>query len=154
MSITPRAIIAAVLVLLGARASAQAPSYLSLVGELYGAVEFPRLLRDYCGDAQPETRAELASRYEQWATSNAAFLTRVREQYSRADARLQSQGTTLAQLDPTFVQQFESLGPARLCVSYDATLAAKQAQFAGELAQLLEAVERADAELTAQGRAR
>ena len=148
----PRLLGALLLALVSARAVADGQSYMSLVGELYGAVEFPRMLRDYCGAAQPDTKDQVAAQYESWADRNSAFLKRAREQFARADLRLKDEGASLAQAEGALQLQFDSVGPARVCGTFAALLKAKEEQFGGEIGRLLEEVEFADAELAKRQR--
>jgi hypothetical protein len=65
--------------------------YLTLVGELFGAVESPRLIRDFCEVASPSTAKANARLYEEWRSRHKDLLDAVAVQVAHADARLKKQ---------------------------------------------------------------
>ena len=126
-------------------------SYMSLVGQLYGAVELPRLAKDHCGKVQPSLTAPITEAYEVWAKRNAAVLGKAREQLSRADARARKEGVSLSQFDEMLRGQFRSLDAKQFCQRYADLLSSKERQFNSDVKQLLDAVTYADAELSKRG---
>lgn len=121
---------------------------MSLVGQLYGGVELPRIAKDFCSTAQPSTKADIAAKYDSWATRNAPFLSRARQQFSRANDRLKPEGASLAQMEPLVLQQLRSQDSKAFCASFADLLEMKEQQFTSDLRRLLEVVEYADAELS------
>jgi len=127
-------------------------SYLFLVGELYAGVELPRLAKEYCATAQPSTSKTIGSQYEAWSERNAAFLSRAREQFARANERLKSEGASLASADATLLQRIKTVDSGKFCRAYADVLKAKEKQFGTDLGELLVVVENADADLSRQPR--
>jgi hypothetical protein len=144
----PRMLVVGLLASVSQSGPGAGESYMSLVGQLYGGVELPRFAKDFCATAQPSTKADIAARYESWSKRNAPFLSRAREQFSRANVRLKSEGASLALLEQLAVEQLKNLDSQPFCGSYPQLLATKEKEFSSNLGRLLEVVEYADAELS------
>jgi hypothetical protein len=65
---------------------------MSLVGQLYGAVEFPRFAKDHCSNVQPSSKKPNAEAYASWEKRNEPILAKAREQFARANKRLKQEG--------------------------------------------------------------
>jgi hypothetical protein len=142
--------------------NAAGQSYMSLVGELVGAVESPRVLRDICARSVPETAAQNARAYEAWAKRNDEILVAVQAQRSRADVRLARQtasqpGTPksteefLALLQEQLVTQLRQAGPKaakNMCSKYPELISSSEEARAIEIRSLLKSVTHADEVLT------
>ena len=132
-------------------APAAGESYMSLAGQLYGAVELPRLAKDHCASVQPSVKESITESFDSWAKRNEPFLTKAREQFSRANVRLKKQGASLALLDEMTLNKLRSVDSKQFCQSYASLLSMAERQFSSDTKQLLEVVTYADAELTKRG---
>jgi hypothetical protein len=77
--------------LLCGAALAAGKSYMALVGELFGAVETPRIVLDVCASRSPATADSNARLYAGWRERHRALLDAIDEQISRANVRLKKQ---------------------------------------------------------------
>jgi hypothetical protein len=117
MRTRPRYLLLIAAATIGSSVLAAGESYMSLVGQLYGAVELPRLAKDYCGSAQPSLKSSITTAYESWERRNESFLTKSREQFSRANARMKKEGASLTLMDDVVRNQFRSLDAKQLEVA-------------------------------------
>ena len=149
-----------VLALVPAFALAEGKSYMTLVGELLGAVETPRMIRDYCAKRAPGTDVEFARLYEAWAMSHKELLGAVAEQLSRANVRLKKQGAPGGERPIDFIRNFvarqleQVLGDmtpadlAKFCSAYPQYIEKKDKDAETSIRELLSVVEYADQKLT------
>jgi hypothetical protein len=145
-------------------ASAAGKSYMTLVGELIGAVEGPRLTRDSCAVHVPSTADENARLYEVWRMRHKDLLDAVAEQVARANVRLKKQGApggdeTIKGLIETASQRIEqtmsAVTPdqaAEFCGHYSEYLERKDSEATTSMKDLLSLVEHVDKELTLRER--
>jgi hypothetical protein len=71
-------------------ALADEKSYIDLVGGLFGSVESPRVIRDFCATHSPGNAAENAKLYDDWRLQHIELLDAVAAQVARADALLKN----------------------------------------------------------------
>jgi hypothetical protein len=148
------------LVLCSGAALAEGQSYMSLVGELLGAVETPRMFRDGCAMRVPATAAERAQLYDEWRVRHKALLDAADEQVARANERLKKQAAPET-VDPVskmkeaasrmFDEHLDKMTSQDLkeyCGSYAAYLKYKDDEFKNSVPQLLKVVTEADRALT------
>ena len=154
-----RALVA--LVALGSGAAlAEERSYMSLVGELLGAVESPRMFRDGCAKRVPATSAQNARLYDDWRARHKALLDAADEQIARANERLKKQAAPAAG-DPvsnmkesatrTYDEHLDKMTSPEVneyCGSYAAFLKFKDDEFKSSVPNLLKVVTEADRALT------
>jgi len=141
-------------------ALAEGKSYMTLVGELVGAAEAPRMIRDYCANRAPGTAVENARLYEGWATRHKDLLGAVAEQLSRANVRLQKQGAPGGERPIEFMRKFaaqqleqalDGMTPAdvvKFCSAYPQYIEKKDKEAETSIRELLSVVEYADQKLT------
>lgn len=148
--------------LAAASANAAGQSYMSLLGELVGKAEMPRMLRDICVDASPETVSQNARAYEEWAQRNADLLSAVKVQQERGDVRLAKQAAqnpgspkstreVIAMLQDVLAQQVGQAGPATgkdMCAKYAGQLSSTEESRKAEIQSLLKTVTDADKALS------
>ena len=123
-----------------------------LAGDLAGAVEGPRVIRDVCVSRFPKRRAEFEDAYSGWRARHADLLKAVDEQISRANAQLQKQGapagaSVVTTIDAILHRQFDKLdaaGAKKLCDSYPQILKSKDAEMTSSVPALLDAVNNAE----------
>lgn len=84
-------------------AFADEKSYLGLVGGLFGSVESPRVIRDFCATHSPGNAAENAKLYDDWRSQHRELLDAVDVHVARADALLRNQKA------PSDVKSFEQI---------------------------------------------
>ena len=145
-------------------ASAAGKSYMTLVGELVGAVEGPRLTRDACAVHAPSSANENSRLYEAWKMRHKALLDAVAEQVAHANVRLKKQGA-LGGDEPTkamveaasqrIEQTLSAVTPnqaAEFCSHYSEYLERKDSEATTSITELLSLVEYADKELTSRER--
>jgi hypothetical protein len=144
--------------------SAAGKSYMTLVGELIGAVEGPRLTRDSCANHVPSSAHENSRLYEAWKMRHKDLLDAVAEQVARANVRLKKQGAPSGD-EPTKLmieavsqrieQTMSAVTPdqaAEFCGRYSEYLERKDAEATTSMKELLSLVEYADRELTSRER--
>jgi hypothetical protein len=143
-------------------AVAAGSSYMSLLGELVGKAEMPRMLRDICIEASPETVKQNARAYEEWAQRNADLLSAVKVQQDRGDVRLAKQATqnpgspkstreVIAMLQQVLAEQVSQAGPAAgkdMCSKYAGQLSSTEETRKAEIQSLLKTVTNADKALS------
>jgi len=152
------------LTLAPAFALAVGKSYMTLVGELMGATESPRMIRDYCSKRAPSSEAENSLLYEGWKTRNRDLLSAVAEQLARANVRLKKQGAPGGDSPIEFMrkvatQQIEqalgnmtSADVAQYCSGYRQLIEKMDKEAETSIRQLLSVVENADQKLTEKNR--
>jgi hypothetical protein len=141
-------------------ALAQGKSYMTLVGELVGAVENPHLVQEVCVSRFPKRRAEFVAAYSAWRTRHSDVLKAIDEQVARANVRLQSQGappgaTVVSTIGAILKRRFDTLdtGKARqLCDAYPEILKSKDEEMRTTVPGLLQVVTDADRQMSAAGR--
>jgi hypothetical protein len=69
-------------------APASEKTYIDMVGKLFGSIESPRVIRDFCAAHSPGTAGENARLYDDWALRNRDLLNAAAVQVAHADARL------------------------------------------------------------------
>jgi hypothetical protein len=157
-----RVVLIAAAVLTAASANAAGKSYMSLLGELVGKAEMPRMLRDICADASPETAKQNARAYEEWAQRNAELLSAVKVQQDRGDVRLAKQAgenpgapkstkEVIAMLHEVLAEQVSQAGPAAgkdMCSKYAGQLSSTEETRKAEIQSLLKTVTDADKALS------
>jgi hypothetical protein len=129
----------------------QGKSYMMLAGDLAGAVEGPRVIRDVCVSHFPKRRAEFEDAYSAWRARHADQLKAVDEQIGRANAQLQKQGapagtSVVTTIDAILHRQFDTLDAAKakkLCDSYPQILKSKDEEMTSSIPALLQAVSNA-----------
>jgi hypothetical protein len=153
-----------VLALAPAFALAEGKSYMTLVGELMGAAETPRMIRDICANRAPGTAVEYARLYEGWAMRHKDLLGAVAEQLSRANVRLKKQGAPGGQRPIDFMRNFvaqqleqalDDTTPAdvvKFCSGYSQYIEEKDKEAETSIRELLSVVEYADQKLTERER--
>jgi len=123
-------------------------SYMSLAGELVGAVESLRMLRDICAEVAPASAAQNTRAYEEWAARNSDLLTRVKTQRDRMDERLpKSTAEVVALLQSRLSAQLRAASAdsqRRLCARYPQLITSSEKDRAGEISALLKVVTEAD----------
>jgi hypothetical protein len=148
-----------------ANPGAAAESYMSLVGELVGAVEGLRMLRDHCAGAVPEMAVQNARAYEAWVSRNAALLALAKTQRDHADVRIarQAAGNASAPKSTTeIVALFQERLSAQLqrsgteaqramCANYPKLISSSEKRRSEEIEALLNAVTEADRALSRRG---
>jgi hypothetical protein len=151
-----RAFLLALLLLPAAFLSAAEPgqgkSYMMLAGDLAGAVEGPRVIKDVCVSRFPRRRAEFEQAWSDWRARHADLLKAVDEQISKANARLEKQGapagaSVVTTIDAILHRQFDALdaGKAKkLCDSYPQILKSKDEEMTSSVPALLDAVSKAE----------
>jgi hypothetical protein len=148
------------LMLIGSEATrAAGESYLTLVGELLGAVESPRLIRDACATRFPSTAKENSQLYDAWKSRHKALLDSIAEQVRRANVRLKKQGAPggdepsramVEALGQGLEQSISEMTPdqiARFCGRYPKLIETKDVEARTSIPKLLSIVENADKEL-------
>ena len=143
-------------------ALASGNSYLDLVGQLFGSVESPRLIRDFCATRSPDTASGNAKLYDDWQSRHAELLEGVAIQVAHADVRLRRQNPptdarsfdeiranmkvkleeTLQQNSPEWISQF--------CTMYPKYIEKKDEEARTTIKQLLSTVEAEDKELASR----
>ncbi|MCU0759658.1 MAG: hypothetical protein MUF07_10770 [Steroidobacteraceae bacterium] len=130
--------------------------YMTLAGELAGAVESPRVVLEACVARKAGRRGDYQAAYEAWRARHATLLTQVDAQLARADARLRRDNpaagaSSVADAMTRILQRrYESLDAAalrQLCSRYPEMLRAKDAEMTDAVPRLLQRV--ADAERAA-----
>ena len=139
-------------------------SYMDLVGQLFGSVESPRLIRDFCAARSPGTASENARLYDDWRSRHLELLEAVAIQVAHAEVRLAQQdppadaksfdqirSNMAAQLaarmkekSPEWIVQF--------CSTYPRFIEKKDEETRTAIQQLLSTVEHADKELTSRSK--
>jgi len=139
-------------------------SYMDLVGQLFGSVESPRLIRDFCAARSPGTASENARLYDEWRSRHLELLEAVAIQVAHAEVRLTQQNPPVeaksfdqirsnmaAQLDasmkersPEWIVQF--------CRTYPRFMEKKDEEARTSIQQLLSTVEQADKELASRSK--
>jgi hypothetical protein len=139
-------------------------SYMTLVGELMGAVESPRLIRDSCATHFPSSANDNARLYDAWKSRHKALLDSVAEQVRRANVRLKKQGAPggdeparamVEALGRALEQSLSEMTPdqiAQFCGQYPKLIEKKDAEATSSIPKLLSVVEYADKELTSRER--
>jgi hypothetical protein len=137
-------------------------TYLDMAGKLFGSVESPRLILDYCAKNSPNTATANARVYEEWSLQNRDFLDAVEIQIARADARLQRQDPPAdaqsfeqirTNLKTRLEQEMQVNSPEwieRFCSVYPKLIESKHEDARTTLRQLLATIEQADRELAAR----
>jgi hypothetical protein len=69
-------------------AFASEKTYINMVGKLFGSIESPRVIRDFCAAHSPDNAAENARLYDEWALRNRDLLDTVAIHVAHADVRL------------------------------------------------------------------
>ncbi len=142
-----------------APAVAQQPPYMTLVGELVGAVESPRVVMETCVTRKAGRREQLKSAYDGRRARHAPLLAQVDEQLSHADARLRRDnpaagaGSVAEAMTRILQRRYESLDAAglrQLCGRYDEMLRAKDVEMEAAIPELLKRVGEADRALAAR----
>lgn len=142
-----------------ATAYAQEPPYMTLVGELAGAVESPRVVMETCVARKSGRRGEYLPAYEAWRTRHAALLAEVDAQLARADARLKrdnpaSGANSVADAMTRILQRrYESLDASALrqvCGRYAEMLRSKDVEMTDSVPRLLQRVAAAERALSAK----
>ena len=137
---------------LNAAEQAQGKSYMMLAGDLAGAVEGPRVIRDVCVSRFPKRRAEFEQAWSDWRARHADLLKAVDEQISRANAQLEKQGapagaSVVTTIDAILHRQFDTLDAAKakkLCDSYPQILKSKDEEMTTSVPALLDSVSKAE----------
>jgi hypothetical protein len=140
--------------LIAAADPGQGKSYMMLAGDLAGAVEGPRVIKDVCVSRFPKRRAEFEDAYSAWRASHGDLLKAIDEQIARANTRLQRQGappgaSVVTTIDAILHRQFDTLDAAKakkLCESYPQIRKAKDEEMTSSVPALLDAVTRAEAQ--------
>ena len=142
----------------GAPALAQQPPYMTLVGELVGAVDSPRVVMETCVARKVGRREQFQVAYDAWRARHAGVLAQVDEQLSHADARLRRDnpaagtGSVAEAMTRILQRRYEALDAAglrQLCGRYAEMLRAKDVEMDGAIPQLLKRVADADRALAA-----
>lgn len=145
--------------LLAPMARAQQPPYMTLVGELAGAIESPRVVMQTCLARKSGRRGDYQQAYEAWRGRHAALLAQAEEQFVRADARLKRDNpgaaadTVTGAMSRILQRRYESLDATQLrqlCERYPEMLRAKDAEMQGSVPELLRRVGDADRALAAR----
>jgi hypothetical protein len=140
-----------------ATASAQELPYMTLAGELAGAVESPRVVMETCIARKSGRRGEYQSAYDAWRARHASLLAQVDAQLARADARLKrdnpaSGANSVADAMTQILQRrYDSLDAAALrqvCGRYVEMLRSKDAEMADSVPRLLQRVAEAERALS------
>ena len=140
-------------------AVAQGESYMTLVGELVGAVESPRVVMETCIARKAGRRGDLQPAYDGWRARHADLLARVDAQLTRADARLRAENpdsgarSVADAMNRILQRRYESLDAAalrQLCGRYDEMLRAKDVEMEAAIPELLKRVGEADRALAAR----
>jgi hypothetical protein len=141
-------------------ALAEERSYMSLVGELLGAVEAPRMFRDGCAKRLPATAAERARLYDEWRARHKALLDSADEQIARANERLKKEATPgtddpVSIMKETISRMYDEhlgkMSPQELneyCGDYASYINSKDDEFKSSVPNLLKVVTEADRVLT------
>jgi len=137
-------------------------SYMSLVGELVGSVQSPRIFRDYCAVHSPSTAARYAKLYDDWSERHRTLLEAIDEQAVRAAVRMKRQGAPggdkpvewiIEAVKNSILANFDGLSPAQaeqVCSGYPKLLKTKDEDAEAEIPKLLSIVSDADKSLTAR----
>ena len=140
-------------------ALAQQPPYMTLVGELVGAVDSPRVVMETCVTRKAGRREQLKSAYDGWRARHAPLLAQVDEQLSHADARLRRDnpaagaGSVSEAMTRILQRRYDALDAAglrQLCGRYDEMLRAKDVEMDAAIPELLKRVSDADRALAAR----
>ena len=143
-------------------ALASGKSYMDLVGELFGSVESPSLIRDFCATRSPGTASENARLYDEWRSRHLDLLEAVAIQVAHADVRLAHQNPpadaesfaqirsnmkakieeSMRQKSPEWIVQF--------CSTYPKFIEKKDEEAKTSISQLLSIVEKADKDLVSR----
>jgi hypothetical protein len=153
---------ALLLTVLGAgTAIAAGKPYMTLVGELLGAVESPRLIRDFCATRSPSSAHENSRLYDAWKLRHADLLAAVADQVARANVRLKKQGAPggdepinamLAALERALEQSLSAMTTdqvVQVCGQYSKVIEDKDLE-ATSIPKLLSIVKHADEVLSAR----
>ena len=139
-------------------------SYMTLVGELMGAVESPRLIRDSCAAHVPSSANENSRLYDAWKLRHKDLLDAVAEQVLRANARLKKQGAPggdeparamVDALGDALEQSISEMTPGQVtqfCGQYPKLIEKKDVEATTSIPKLLAVVEDADKDLTSRER--
>jgi hypothetical protein len=136
-----------------APALAEDVPYMTLAGELAGAVESPRVVMEACVARKSGRRGDYQPAYEAWRSRHATLLAQVEAQLARADARLKRDNpgagaNSVAEAITRILQRrYESLDAAalrQLCERYPEMLRSKDAEMSGAVPQLLRRVAEAE----------
>ncbi len=130
----------------------QGKTYMMLAGDLAGAVESPRVIRDVCVAHFPKRSMEFDVAYTEWRARHADLLKAIDDQIARANARLVSQGapegaSVVTTIDAILHRQFDTLDAAKakkLCDSYPQILKTKDGEMTSSVPALLDAVTKAE----------
>jgi hypothetical protein len=126
---------------------------MTLVGELVGAVDSPRVVMETCVARKAGRRDQFQPAYEAWRARHAALFTAVDEQLSRADARLRRDNpdagasSVAAAMTRILQRRYDALdasGLRQLCGRYAEMLRAKDVEMEGAIPALLQRVADAD----------
>lgn len=138
-------------------AVAQQAPYMTLVGELVGAVDSPRVVLETCVARKAGRREPLQGAYDAWRARHATLLAQVDAQLSQADARLRRDnpdagaGSVAEAMTRILRRRYEALDAAglrQLCSRYDEMLRAKDVEMEGAIPALLQRVTDADRAIT------
>jgi hypothetical protein len=136
-----------------APALAQQPPYMTLVGELVGAIDSPRVVMETCVTRKAGRREALKASYDAWRARHAPLLAQVDEQLSHADARLRRDnpaagtGSVAEAMTRILQRRYDALDAAglrQLCGRYDEMLRAKDVEMEATIPELLKRVSDAD----------
>jgi hypothetical protein len=130
----------------------QGKSYMMLAGDLAGAVEGPRVIKDFCVARFPKRRMEFEQAYTDWHARHGDLLKAIDEQIGRANSQLEKQGapagaSVVTTIDAILHRQFDTLDNAKakkLCDSYPDVLKAKDEEMASSVPALLDSVSKAE----------
>ncbi len=160
----PRRIAPLVLCFLAQLSLASGKSYMDLVGQLFGFVESPKLIRDFCATRSPETASQNARLYDEWRSRNSKLIDAVAIQVAHADIRLarqnppadaksfeQIRGNMKAKLEET-LQQNTPEWIDKVCAVYPKLIEKKDEEAGTSIQQLLSPVEAADKELASRAK--
>jgi hypothetical protein len=145
-----------VLVLGSSVAVSAGQSYMTLVGELMGAVESPRAVRDFCTMRSPATAAKNARLYADWKERHKALLDSIDEQIAHANVRLKKQGAPggdnpaefmLMSVRSVLEERLDGMSKSQVkdfCGNYSAMIKSKDEEASTSIPRLLEVVTHAD----------
>ena len=150
------------LLVLAQLALASGKSYMDLVGQLFGFVESPQLVRDFCATRSPQTASRNARLYDEWRSRNSKLLDAVATQVAHAEIRLARQnppadaksfdeirGNMKTKLEDTLQQQTPEWIDG-FCAAYPKLIEKKDEEAKTSIQELLSVVEEADKELASR----
>ena len=142
-------------------AVADEKSYFDVVGKLFGSVESPRVIRDFCATHSPDNALEIARLYDDWRFRNADLLDAVEIQVAHADVRLMHQPppadaesidkvrTIMSTKLEEAMQEKSPEWIVQFCSAYPKLIEKKDEEAKTSIRQLLSTAEAAYKELTA-----